>query len=431
MTLQQLEIVRVGESERVSRRLRCLAGKITVFRSNRPEEIFFYVNAFAGRAGGEVSISVDESPFDPASHNLVGFGERFDPNDSRSVAVFLTSTGVSAGEVEKVLLANGLGGLAAQKIGTLDAGEERTLRLIAATRHPEQVLVLNDPFDPIPETWREKVARLIADFAWKHRGLVVVPSLSWRPEHWIENEVISKILLDRARARTIGFNMGGDETRDLVQALRQEMKSEAVRVSSEAVRVSTQAAAAEVARSSSRLQWRYLAGGGIAALLSALLVVWTGGEEAVESAQTTPPVEELTAPDSLAALPSGAVVAAVQVEPTIPPVPTATPRPPNVLEGYPSEVQGAVMLAFNDPAAAIRARAGAAPAKPVRPVVQRVRTATENIFADIPSGPDSPAADSSSGAPAGAPSSPEEAAARREEIRRKFLEMIARHQEQR
>ncbi|MCB0359552.1 MAG: hypothetical protein KDD44_07940, partial [Bdellovibrionales bacterium] len=84
---------------------------------------------------------------------------------------------------------------------------------------PDKMLILYDPFMPIPEQHREVFAMRLLDFAWNGQAIVVVVHLEYRPESWIDNQLVSRIQVDEKRRRkTVGF---GSMPTDIQSAVRQ------------------------------------------------------------------------------------------------------------------------------------------------------------------------------------------------------------------
>jgi hypothetical protein len=220
-----LEINRLTASGELKRRVRCLARRITVFRSNTPSELETYALALQGKESTDrFSILLDSAAFTPLNHNLVGFGEKFLPTNTMSVELFLINSGAPADKVEPLLLSCGLGGLGKATVGQLSPSQARILRIVAATQDPKKVLVLREPFHEVPDAWRDKIADLLSDFAWKQHAIVIITNLSYRPQSWIENEVIARVQLERPRQATIGFG-GQSHEAEAIKAIREEHQS--------------------------------------------------------------------------------------------------------------------------------------------------------------------------------------------------------------
>ncbi|RIL08963.1 MAG: hypothetical protein DCC75_07625 [Proteobacteria bacterium] len=109
----------------------------------------------------------------------------------------------------------------------IPGAEKFSITLDDLTFQPEEhtegkVLVLNDPFEPIANLWRERAAELIVSSARGKGLLVVVPSLSYRPQCWIDNEAVARIQVGQNVQRTIGFSAAGDDVSSVVSQVRQE-----------------------------------------------------------------------------------------------------------------------------------------------------------------------------------------------------------------
>jgi hypothetical protein len=108
----------------------------------------------------------------------------------------------------------------------LSQDEERRIRLIAATNAPDRILIVSEPFEPIATAWRDRFAELLLSFARSRKGMIVVTSLSYRPECWIDNESIARIEVGQTAQRTIGFKAQDPSNANLVKQLREMLGDE-------------------------------------------------------------------------------------------------------------------------------------------------------------------------------------------------------------
>jgi len=436
MRYEQIEINRLGSQGEVKRRIRCLAGHITVFRANDPQLLKLFANALMGVTipGERFTVLLDNTPFNSDVHPRIGFGERFRPDDVTTVGKFLINSGAPTDAIDSLLLSHGLGGLTHEACKNLSPQEERMVRLLGVAYSDQGLVVLNDPFSLVPETWHNTFARDLSNFAWQKRAIVVVPELSARPDDWIENEIVSRVQLETPRKRTIGFGGGGDdaETQKLIETLRQQAGG---KLPSERV-----SARPHVEND----------------LLKGTPLTSPSADPPKQSPEPRglfgqlPPVPKFGLP---VGLPSGpfailgstfviamlatVVILAIQspavnerqqtVLQTAPTNPTPSTEPNqgarSVLDGYPAAISSGVTLALSDPEAAMRAGqivpSGQADLPPV--VSQPPRRAEISRSSAI-TREDRPA-------PAEESVSPEdeaELARRREEIRQRFIEAIQR-----
>ncbi|MBN8548150.1 MAG: hypothetical protein J0M12_02420 [Deltaproteobacteria bacterium] len=224
MSLERLDISRLSPEGEVTRKITCLAGRVTVFRANSEPEFDLYRSALAGwKTAERVSVLLDGQAFSPAKHFFIGFGEAYaTERGNDTLKKVLLESGIEAHNIEASLLSFGLGGLADAACKALSPAQERLLRILAATADPNHVCVLYEPFEILPEAWREKAADTLARFAWERKAIVVVVKITSRPECWIENEHISRVQLERPRKRTIGFGADSAENLDFVARVRRE-----------------------------------------------------------------------------------------------------------------------------------------------------------------------------------------------------------------
>ena len=230
MAIEALEISKLSETGEVFRKIRCLAGRITVFRSQSESELESWKRAMEGTLQPErFSVKFDGKPFKPTDHLFIGLGERHRNPNSRFVGQYLLDSGVSENELATLLRQYGLAGLNDTSFADLNPGQERIVRLLAETTgEAKRIIVLHDPFEEIPDKYREPLAERLTRYVWEKKAIIVVTKLSFRPESWIENDLISRAALERPRQRTIGFGAGGGGAdTDLIEALRKEMKTTA------------------------------------------------------------------------------------------------------------------------------------------------------------------------------------------------------------
>jgi hypothetical protein len=226
MGYEKLQIKQVSKSGDIQNLINCFSGQVTVFRANDPRGLVPFQNILSGRKSlSNYVITLDNEPFNPVNHNLIGFGPQQVSGDISTID-FLLGSGISPNIAHKVLVPYGLEHLAQKKVGQLSRCEATRLCLLAGVYNKDKVLILNNPFDPIEFEWREPFAELIAGVASSNSLIVVVTSLSVRPECWIENPQICRVQVDDNRRKTIGFGGGGADLNMLVRQLRHAIKEE-------------------------------------------------------------------------------------------------------------------------------------------------------------------------------------------------------------
>ncbi|MCO6432583.1 MAG: hypothetical protein J5J00_17155 [Deltaproteobacteria bacterium] len=208
--------------------INCYSGQVSVFRAASAAELRPYQRALAGVDGPErFSLTLDDESYRPEAHNLIGFGEQFLASDG-TVASYLEKSGVPTASIDSILLSFGLENVCLTRCNLLSKCEERRVRILAATYSHDKVLVVNNPFDPISQEWRERFAELITNFARSQKQIVVIPMLSYRPECWIDNECVARIKVGENIQKTIGFGSGEEDVTALVQQVRHLFKGKDV-----------------------------------------------------------------------------------------------------------------------------------------------------------------------------------------------------------
>ncbi|MFN4895845.1 MAG: hypothetical protein ACK5GN_01935 [Pseudomonadota bacterium] len=202
----------------------CSAGKISVLRASTPSDLRPYQRALSGSSGRDnLEILCDGAPFQPDQHTLIGFGEP-SPTSGYTVKEFAVSRGVSDLALATQLLSVGLDDVIDKRCSELTADQEARLRLLAATGEPDKVIVLNDPFENVSGKWRERVAELLAEFARSRNALIIIASLTYRPEAWVANDRIDRIEVGQTSQRTIGFGSAGSQSNAPIEDIRNQLR---------------------------------------------------------------------------------------------------------------------------------------------------------------------------------------------------------------
>ena len=204
----------------------CHGGQVTVFRANSGADLRPYQRALSGATSKErISISVDGSEYNSEQHNLIGLGEPL-PHTGLSLENYFETAGISAENTSALLNSFGIDRSLSTPCSTLTPDEERRIRLIVATCEPAKLLVLNEPFEHISSQWREQFAQLLTNFARQRNGLIIVTSLSFRPESWIDNDSVARVQVGETLQRTIGFGGAQSSSTGLMNQLRDAVRED-------------------------------------------------------------------------------------------------------------------------------------------------------------------------------------------------------------
>jgi hypothetical protein len=223
---KKLQIKLLSQSAELLSITNCSAGQISVLRAESPSELRPYQRALSGNQGRErFVITVDGVAYKTEDHNLLGFGE-IPPHSGLTVSQYLSSLGLIDGAITGLLMSFGIEGIEQKACSALSPDEERKVRIFAATADPSKVLVINEPFEPIMSSWRERLAEFLGDFARTKNGMVIVTSLSYRPDSWIDNPVISRHQVGQSLRKTIGFGSVDSEGAQFINQLRDQMQAE-------------------------------------------------------------------------------------------------------------------------------------------------------------------------------------------------------------
>lgn len=205
MHTEKLEIVRYSPGGKALRRIACLPGFISVFRSRSDVELGFYVDALHLRSAAGVSeIKINKAP--ATAEQLVYFGnsDALSPAEAQSWMMDIVSVGDGRGKsiLKELSAETGLTVPPSQSTSSQDLIIFRILSLVSQNT---RVVVLDDPFEGISTEILEPFAKAMVELVELSRAIVVVKKLSQRPEGWIENEHVERVQIEAPRQRTIGF----------------------------------------------------------------------------------------------------------------------------------------------------------------------------------------------------------------------------------
>lgn len=204
----------------------CCAGKISVLRASMPSDLRPYQRALGGSSGKDnLEILCDGAAFYPDEHTLIGFGEP-SPTIGLTVKEFAISRGISELALASQLMSVGLEDVIDKRCAELTLDQEARLRILAATADPDKALILNDPFENISGKWRERVAERLAEFTETRNALIIIPSLSYRPEAWVSNQCVERLEVGQTSQRTIGFGSAGSQSNAQIDDIRNQLRSD-------------------------------------------------------------------------------------------------------------------------------------------------------------------------------------------------------------
>lgn len=226
MAFKKLQLNLLSQSGELINCVSCFAGQVSVFRAPTYSALEVYQRALAGIPGAErMSIFLDDRTYIPSEHYFVGFGEHQEAAHEAVVDSFFR-LGLNENVIRSLCASYDLAINEQTPWSRLSKCEARRARLLLATRTKNQILILNDPFEPLANQWRERFAELISGFARNNKEIVVVTNLSYRPESWIDNQTIARIQVGEEVQRTIGFGAQGGKGNELVDQIRQILKDE-------------------------------------------------------------------------------------------------------------------------------------------------------------------------------------------------------------
>jgi len=143
-----------------------------------------------------------------------------------TVKDFATMRGISELALASQLISVGLDDVIDKRCAELTLDQEARLRLLAATADPDKAIILNDPFENISGKWRERMAERLAEFAEVRNALIIIPSLSYRPDAWIANQCVERIEVGQTSQKTIGFGSVGSQSNAQIDDIRNQLRSD-------------------------------------------------------------------------------------------------------------------------------------------------------------------------------------------------------------
>ncbi len=221
-----LEINRLSAEGEVLKSIMCRSGRVSAFRAQTEELLEVYMKAICGIADEEkFAVLLDGMPFHPSEHFFIGF-HRKPLSMPKSVGQIFVDLGQKPNEVMELLGEFGLAEVANTPVSELEGATLHCVALLYATHRNDKVLVVKDPFLPVPEKYREKYAARLTQFAWGDQAIVVVVRLCWRPQSWVSNDLITRIQIDQTvRRPTIGI-ASDNQLKSLVSQIRKDFGSD-------------------------------------------------------------------------------------------------------------------------------------------------------------------------------------------------------------
>jgi hypothetical protein len=224
MSFKRLQLNLLSQTGELINCVSCFPGQVSVFRAPSYAALEVYQRALAGIPGPErISISLDERSYIPTEHFFIGFGEQRESAHETVISSF-SRIGINENVFHGLCHSYGIEIEESSRWASLTRCEARRMRLLLATQTRGQIIILNDPFEPLANQWRERFAELIAQFARQNKEIIIVTNLSNRPEAWIDNASIARIQVGEEIQKTIGFGAQASAGNEMIQQLRTMMK---------------------------------------------------------------------------------------------------------------------------------------------------------------------------------------------------------------
>jgi hypothetical protein len=224
MPFKRLQLNLLSQTGELINCVSCFPGQVSVFRAPSYAALEVYQRALAGIPGPErIAISLDDQNFIPTEHFFIGFGEQRESAHETVISSF-TRIGINEHTFHSLCHSYGIEIEETTRWSLLTKCEARRVRLLLATQTHGQVIILNDPFEPLANQWRGRFAELLSHFARQNKEIVIVTNLSNRPETWIDNPSVARIQVGEEIQKTIGFGAQASAGNEMIQQLRTMMK---------------------------------------------------------------------------------------------------------------------------------------------------------------------------------------------------------------
>lgn len=189
-----LTIRNLSAAGKAAQKVSCPPGKVSVIKAYSSSDQFLYNQALSGQGTSRVEVKLNDMEWQPIESLQIGFGEEL-PEGLNSIE-YLKQVGIADNQIDALLAEYGLDKYCYLSCNNLPAPAARQLTLLAATKTPTKVLVLNDPFEPLSGRWRERFAELMIEDAKRSDRVTVVTSLSHIPEFWQKSHEVNLIELE-------------------------------------------------------------------------------------------------------------------------------------------------------------------------------------------------------------------------------------------
>ena len=224
MPFKRLQLNLLSQTGELINCVSCFPGQVSVFRAPSYAALEVYQRALAGIPGPErIAISLDDQNFIPTEHFFIGFGEQRESAHETVISSF-SRIGINEHTFHSLCHSYGIEIEETTRWSLLTKCEARRVRLLLATQSHGQVIILNDPFEPLANQWRGRFAELLSHYARQNKEIVIVTNLSNRPETWIDNPSIARIQVGEEIQKTIGFGAQASAGNEMIHQLRKVMK---------------------------------------------------------------------------------------------------------------------------------------------------------------------------------------------------------------
>ena len=205
--------------------INCLPGQVTVLRGHSLGELEPYQRALAGLSGKErFRITFGEKEYKPGKHILIGFGEKF-TNPKQKLREYFHELGLPSTTIGSSLVAYGLNEALDKTFDQLSECQLRRIQIYTATLLDNNLVIFHNPLEPISMKWKERFAELIVRFARNRKAVVLISSLSYRPQSWIGNEEINRVQVGANTKRTIGFSGDASQMQSMIKEVRRQSQA--------------------------------------------------------------------------------------------------------------------------------------------------------------------------------------------------------------
>lgn len=223
--MSNIKIKQISKSDQIIGVITCHSGKISVFRAKNNDDLLPYQRAISNTPGPEkFSIEKDDEKINIDEIICIGLVKKqlenitlkefLDYSQNESTLHSVTKQF----ELEKKL---------DLKLEDLTKCELRRAEILKLSFLNDKIIAINLPFEPISFNLKETVAEFLLDICSNQNHTIIITSMNYRPQSWIDNENITRVEVGQNRQKTIGLGDTPSELQAMLAEVRKEAENKA------------------------------------------------------------------------------------------------------------------------------------------------------------------------------------------------------------